>query len=202
MHTPRTTLLTSTLIALGLCVGCDQLSESLDVDIVTDYTFPAAIDVGAVTGGTAGTVAPAQVSKDLAVPAQDVDLVKEAPALKDAKGRVKSIELTKISALPKTNTVTGVLPAFDIYIGALGNTDVKNAFKIATIPAIPAGSNTVVNATIDAEGTKSAQQFLTTLAFSQMLVAKLVVEKGESIPGGEADLNVTLGLKAVLNPVK
>ena len=199
----------ATIAVLAIGVGCDQISDAIDenkgvlnVPIETDYTFPTAFDVGAATGALAGQKAPDKMEKDLSAPAQDVDLVKEAPALKDAKGRVKSLEITKIVAKPKSNSVTGVLPSFDIYIGALGNEDLSKAFKIATIPPIPAGSTANVNATIDSQGTADAQQHLITLAFSQFVVAKMVIEKGDQVPGGKADLDVTLGLKAVLNPIK
>lgn len=189
--------------------GCDQIGDAidnnknvLDVPIETEYSFPTAFDVGAATGQAAGQKAPAKVTHDLSVPGQDVDLVKEAPALANAKGRVKSMEITKIEALPSTNTVTGALPSLDLLIGALGEKDVSKAIKIATIPSIPSKSTAVVSATIDAQGMKDAQKYLTTLGFSQHLVAKLVVEKDDTVPGGKADMTVTLGVKAVLNPIK
>lgn len=208
---PNVTLLLVTLLSLvvTLTVGCDQLQDTIDdpksalnVPISTSYTFKTAFDIGAATGALAGQKAPETVEKDLSVPAQDVDLVKEAPVLKDAKGRVKSLEITKIEAKPFSNSVTGALPSFDLYIGALGEKDVAKAIKIATIPPIPSKSTDTFAATIDAQGMKDAQQHLTTLAFSQFLVAKLVVNKGEDVPGGKANLDVTLGLKAVLNPIK
>ena len=196
------------LLATAL-LGCDQIGQAiddnkgkLDVPIETDYSFPTAFDVGKATGQAAGQPAPADVEHDLSVPGQDVDLIKEAPALKNAEGRVKSLEITRIEALPSTNTVTGALPSFDLLIGPLGEKDASKAKKIATIPAIPSKSTAVVKATIDAAGMKEAQQYLTTLKFSQHLVAKMVVKKGDTVPGGKADLKVTLGMKAVLNPVK
>ncbi len=202
-------ILTTALIALLAAAGCDQIGDAIDdnkdvlnVPIETDYTFKTAFDIGAATGKLAGQKAPDKIDEDLSLPAQDVDLVKEAPALKDAKGRVKSLEITKIQAKPFSNSVTGTLPSFDIYIGQLGEKDVSKAFKIATIPPIPPKSTAAVNATIHAQGTKDAQQYLTTLAFSQFLVARLVVEKGGDVPGGKANLDVTLALKAVLNPLK
>ncbi len=206
----RHLLLSLAVITLAsLSVGCDQLSDAigdskstLDVTIETDYTFKTALDVAAATGEAAGTKTPTELAKDMSLPAQDVDLVKEAPALKDAKGRVKSLEITQIQATPSANSVTGTLPSFDIYIGALGEKDVSKAFKIATIPPIPSKSTAVVNATIHAQGTKNAQQHLTTLASSQFMVAKLVVAKGGEVPGGKTDLSIKMALKAVLSPVK
>lgn len=195
--------------ALVALAGCDQINDAiddnkgvLDVPIETEYAFPTSFDVGAVTGQTAGQKAPDKVEHDLSVPGQDIDLIKEAPALKNAEGRVKSLEILKIDALPTANTVTGPLPSFDLLIGALGEKDTTKAIKIATIPAIPPKSTALVQAQIDVQGLKDAQQHLTALKFSQHLVAKMVINKGEEIPGGKADLTVTLGLKAVLNPIK
>jgi hypothetical protein len=197
------------LIATTSLSGCDQLSDAiddnkskLDVPIETTYSLPAAFDVGAATGAAAGQKAPADVTHDLSAPGQDVDLIKEAPALKNAEGRVKSLEIIKIEALPSSNSITGALPSFDLLIGPVGEKDSSKAIKVATIPSIPSKSTAVVAATIDAQGMKDAQTHLTTLRFSQHLVAKMVIKKGETVPGGKANLSVTLGLKAVLSPIK
>ncbi len=196
------------LLLAPLC-ACDQIAEAiddnkdkLDVPIETTHSFPTAFDVGAATGKAAGQKAPAKIEHDLSVPGQDVDLIKEAPALKNAEGRVKSLEIKRIEAKPTANSVTGTLPSFDLLIGPLGEKNAANAIKIATIPAIPAKSMAVVAATIDAQGMKDAQAHLTKLRFSQHLVAKLVVNKDDQVPGGKAALNVTLSLKAVLNPIQ
>ena len=203
-----TPVLLAAFTAVAL-LGCNEIADAidenkdaLDVPVSASHSFPAKFDVGKATGQTAGQKAPAEVTHDLSVPAQDLDLIAQVPELKNAEGRVKSFEITKLAATPKTNTVTGALPSFDLYIGALGNKDLTKAVKVATIPSIPGKSTAVIAATLPAAGMKAAQEHFTKLRFSQSMVAKLVVKKGEEVPDGAADLSITMGLKIVLNPIK
>ncbi len=205
----RTTLTVAILVSALAFTGCDQFNKAvddnkslLDIPISTEYEFATSFDIGTAMGAAAGQLAPADVSKTIAPPPSDVDLVAEVQALKDAKGRVKSFEITKIVVTPTTNTVTTALPSFELYIGPIGAKDTAGSAKIATIPSIPAGSTTAVNAVLDAAGQKTAQQWLTTLAFSQGMAATMVVKKGETVPAGKADLKIAMGLKIVLNPIK
>ncbi len=205
----RAATLACALTALALTAGCSQVDgfvndnkNLLDVPITTEYEFTTSFDIGASMGAAAGLPAPADISQEIAPAPSDVDLITEVPALKDAKGRVKSFEITIISVTPTTNTVTSDLPAFDLFIGAMGAKDTKGSAKIATIPSIKAGSTAEVTAALDAAGQKTAQQWLTQLAFSQGMAATMTVKKGEKVPSGKADLKIKMGLKVVLNPIK
>ncbi|MCO4764129.1 MAG: hypothetical protein KC502_21640 [Myxococcales bacterium] len=193
----------------AVATGCGSFSDfvddnknKLDIPVTTDYEFVTSFDIGGAMGAAAGKPSPAELKKAIAPPPSKVDLVLEVPALSDAKGRVKSFEILKIVVTPTTNTVTSDLPAFDLYIGPMDAKDTSGSAKIATIPAIKAGSTAVVNAVLDAAGQKAAQQWLTTLAFSQGMVATMIVKKGENVPSGKADLKIAMGLKVVLNPIK
>ena len=208
-HLNRITLTVALLMSALALTGCDQFNKAvddnkslLDIPISTDYEFTTSFDIGTAMGPAAGQPAPADVSKTIAPPPSDVDLVAEVQALKDAKGRVKSFEITKIVITPTTNTLTSDLPSLELYIGPIGATDTTGSAKIATIPPIKAGATAAVNAVLDAAGQNAAQQWLTTLAFSQGMAATMVVKKGETVPGGKADLKIAMGLKIVLNPIK
>ncbi len=208
----RSNSLLTTLLAVAAVLSltaCDQFADAvdenknkLDVPVQTSYTFSTSFDIGAIMGSAAGQKAPQKIEKDLSLPATSIDLVKQVPALANAKGRVKSFEITKIDAHPKVNSVTGALPSFDLHVGAHSNTDLAQTAKIATIPSIPSKSTAVVAAVLHKDGMAAAQPHFTALAFSQMIVAKMVVNKGETVPGGKADLDITLAIKAVLNPIK
>ncbi len=197
------------LAALLALAACDQINDAiddnkgaLDVPVSTTWGFPFTMDLGQATGALAGQKAPEAKEHDLSTPAVDVDLVAEAPALANAKGRVKRLEITALTITPTANTVTGKLPAFDIYIGPKGATKPEDAVKIATVPSIEGGSTAAISAPIDSAGMEAAQPHLTSLAFAQLVVAKLAVAKGDDVPGGKADLTVDLALKATLNPLQ
>ncbi len=195
-------------LALTLAAGCDQLEDvidnnksKLDLPIETEQKTTVPLDLGAAAGVAAGKPSPQDVSQPIAIPPVDLDLNKQSPELAKHKGAIKRIEFTGITVKPLTNTVTSALPVIEIWVGPMGGKDTTGAAKIATIPAIPAGSTAAVQATIDVAGTDAAQAHLLTLAFTQHTIAKLVVKKGENMPSGAANLELTMKLKATLNPL-
>jgi hypothetical protein len=205
---PRPLLALGATLALALA-GCDQLQDVVDknkdklnVPIEVAQKTALAIDIGAATGQLAGQKAPEAMETPLPLPPADVDLNKESQALADNKALIKRLEITGIDVAPSNNSVTGDLPAFELRIGAFGAKEAKDAVLIATVPAIPAGSAAPVSAVIDAAGMDAAQTHLLALAFSQHTVATLKVAQGGDVPGGKVDLELTMKLKATLNPVK
>lgn len=196
-------------VAAGLVIGgCDQFNavvdknaDKLNVPIETEQVVEISVDIGAASGALAGQKAPDRIEQTLPLPPVDVDLNKESKALADNKGLIKRLEIVAVTVTPTTNTVTAALPKFELRIGAFGSTAAKDAFRIATIPAIPSKSTAVVDAVVDVAGTDAAQAHLLALAFSQHTVATMVVEKGADVPDGKADLKITMKLKATLNPL-
>ncbi|MEY3014060.1 MAG: hypothetical protein RIT45_2795 [Pseudomonadota bacterium] len=206
---PRAALACSLLATVSITTGCDQINSFVDdnksklnVPIETEQVAQIAFDLGAVSGAAAGQPSPAAVEEKLPLPPADIDLNKESQALADNKGLIKRLEITGIEVTPTENTATSALPAFEIRIGAFGETDITKTAKIATVPAIPAGSTAVVSAAIDAAGTDAAQTNLLALAFSQHVSATMKIAKGEKMPSGAAKLDIKMKLKATLNPVK
>lgn len=188
------TLLVLAAPALG---GCD-----LEIPIGFDHAFDVELGLGAATGAAAGQIAPADASYPVAMSAVKVDLVSSSTQLAANRDRVKSITLTGVTVTPRANTLTGATPPIDLYIGPAGATSPTEAVKIATLPAIAAGSTAVVTASIDATGQQNAQQWLTSLDFTVIPVATLTVKKGQTVPGGAADLHIVLGIEASVAAVK
>lgn len=205
----RTALALATAMSIGLVsTGCDQLQDVVDnnkdklnLPIETEQAAEFPLDFGAISGATAGQPSPADVDQVIPMPPADVDLNKESKPLADNKKLIKRFEVTGITATPTANTATMAIPAIELWIAPFGAKDTANAAKIATIPSIPAGSTDAVTATIDAAGMDAAQANLLTLAFTQITSARLVVKKGEAMPGGAANLKIAMKIKATLNPL-
>ena len=209
-HSALRSLFVVALPAVALS-GCDILNKAAsdvtnavtNIPIDVTQSTKISLDVGTLIGAAAGQKAPADTTQAITTPPQPVDLNKEQPDLaKYANGHIKTLEIAKIAVTPTTNTLTGNLPALDLYVGP---TDLKNAtdgIKVATIPAIPAGSTALVNATIDAAAmTQAGTQYLAKLAFAQALKGTLVVKAGDTLPGGKIDLKLDLGVHAIVTPL-
>ncbi len=201
---PSRPLLTAAAVAVMALtfVQCDAFSDALDIPISFDHDFNVRADIGAATGAAAGQPSPADATYPLTIGAVPVDLISASPDLAKNRSKVQAIELTQIIVTPTTNSLTSATPPIDLYIGPAGATTVTQAIKVATLPAIPAGSSDAAQATIDAAAQDAAQQYLTSFDFTIIPVATLAVSAGETVPGGAVDLNILMGIKATLNPVK
>ena len=71
-----------------------------------------------------------------------------------------------------------------------------------TIPTIPASSTAEVQAVINDDGMIAAQPFITSLAFTFIPSTTLVVEAGDTVPSGEAVLELTVRIQATVDPTK
>lgn len=190
-------------ITMGV-VGCGLFGgdEVFDLPIETSTDFDVSFDVGAVTGEAAGQQAPERLEYDLTLPGIPIDFTTVSEDLNDNKSKLREVSITFIKVTPTENTVTGELPDIDLYINASGTTGIEGGHRIATIPPIQPGSLTPVNATIHVAGMEAAQPMITSLKFNVVPSANLVVEQGETVPGGAAALNIEIGLRAVVNPTK
>ncbi len=169
--------------------------DGFDIPISVEHTFDINIDLSAMP--TSGQVAPERLEiplnqPPLSLPAVPVDLTSQQE-INDNKDKLESIEITQITIRPTTNTVTGDLPPIDLYIGPAGATDIANAIKVATA---------IIGGEIDDAGMAAAQQYITTLNFTFIPDATLIVENGDTVPGGAADLNITLAVTATVDPTK
>lgn len=194
--------------ALG---GCDILNKAAsdvtnavtNIPIDVNQSTKISLDVGTLVGALAGQKTPQELKQEIATPPVPVDLNKEQPELaKYANGHIKTLEIAKIAVTPTTNTLTGDLPQLDLYVGATDIKSTADGIKVATIPAIKAGSTELVNATIDtAAMTTAGTKYLAKLAFGQMLKGTLVVPAGGSVPNGKIDLKLDLGVHAIVTPL-
>ncbi len=207
----RATSLALPLVAVTTLPACNlfnsakaavQNAAQIPID-VTESTS-ASLDVGKLTGPLAGQPAPAGgLSQDIALPPVPVDLNKTQPNLVQyANGHIVTLEINKIAVTPSNNTMTGDLPALDIYFGPTDAKGIADGIKVATIPPIKGGSTTAVDAVIDSAAmTEAGTKYLAKLAFSQIMAGKLVVKAGDPVPGGKVDLKFDLGLHAVVTPL-
>jgi len=187
-------LVVTAATSLGAC--------DLDIPISFDQTFDVRVALGDATGAAAGQTAPADVSYPLTMNPVNVDLISSSQSLANNRDKVQSIALTGVTVTPSNNTLTAATPPIDLYVGPAGMTSPAQGVRIATLPAIPAGSNGVVSASIDAAGQQNAQPWLTSLDFVILPVATLNVSQGQTIPGGAADLRVALGVEATIDALK
>ncbi len=201
---PARPLITPVIAALGLAAvvpACDVFTEGLDVPIAFATTFDFAVDLGEATGAAMGQRSPVDAEYPLTIGVVDVDLVSGNAQLAANRDKIEAVEITEVTATPMTNTLTAATPPIDIYVGPAGATSPSQAVLVATLPAIPAGSRAAGVATIDAAGQAEAQALLLSFDFVIIPVATLSVSAGETVPGGEADLRVALGIKAIIDPL-
>ncbi len=197
------------LAAVTTLPACDLFNQAkasvenaaqLPIDVTQSTKI--SIDVSLLTGTLAGQTIPPgpDLTQDLTTPPAPLDLAKEQPDLaKYASGHIKTVEINKIGVTPTTNTLTGDLPAMDLYFGPTTAKGAADSIKVATIPAIKAGSTAAFDAQIDSAAmAKAGTTYLNTLAFSQMMSGKLVVKAGEKVPSGKIDLKLDLGVHAVV----
>lgn len=171
-----------------------------DLPISAEHTFNVPIDLGALP--TSGSVAPQRLETPLPLPPAPVDLTQASPELNSNKDKLESVEITKIRVTPKTNSLTAALPPLELYVGPSGAMLPADGILIATIPSIPAGSTAEVPGQIDAVGMAAAQTHITSLKFAFIPASTLIVEEGQTVPGGSADLEITLEITATVDPTK
>jgi hypothetical protein len=198
------------LVAVTALPACDlfnsakaSVQQAAQIPLDVNEATKISLDVGKLTGPTAGTVTPIDMNQDLTTPPAPIDLNKSQPDLaKYANGHIVTVEINKIGVTPTTNTLTSDLPSLDLYIGPTTAKGIADCIKVATIPKIAKGSTTAVDAVIDAAAMKEAgTKYMATLAFAQMLSGKLVIKAGDTVPGGKIDLNLDLGVHAVVSPL-
>lgn len=205
---PRTAFAAALALAsLGGASACDVSKtldankNKLDITIPVVHTITVTIDADKVLGTLAGQIAAADLAQDVTTPGQAIDLIKTEPKLAQYKSKVKSIKVTGITATPTANSLSGNLPALDLVVGAPGLAKPTDGAKLASLPVIPPASTAAVTAVVDAGNATAASKFLTTLQFDAMTVTKLVVKKGEKVPGGKVELKLELKLDVVVSPL-
>lgn len=197
--------LTTWLVLVALSVqGCVFFGgdEAFEFPILYDYEESVTVDLGAVTGASAGQTAPETISFDIDLPSIPVDLVSESQEIRDNSDKIRSIIIERIEVTPNPNTVTAGsnLPSIDLTIGPLSGPG--NTFKVATIPPIPGGSTETVLANIDIAEMEAAQVYISTLAFSFQPGAVLEVQQGQMIPDGAATLRLKITVRATVDPTR
>ena len=202
----RATSLALPLAVLPVLPACDlfkKVEQAAQIPVDVMESAQVSLDVGQLTGQLAGKVTPVDLSQDLATPPIVLDLNKSQPDLaKYANGHIVTIEINKIVVTPTANTMTGDLPALEIYFGPTTAKGLADGVKVATIPPIPKGSLAPMDGVIYADAMATAgSKYLATLAFSEMLNGKLFVKAGDTVPGGKIDLKLDFHIHALVAPL-
>lgn len=191
-----------TIAALGACDIASDVADAINIPIEFEHTTSLDIDIGNTTGAAAGQPSPGDAQYPVEVGAVPVDLLSQSSDLAANKEKIRRLEFTVIRVAPKTNTLTSPSPPMDLYIGPKGAKTTGESIRVATIPSIPAGSTATVQAPIDAAAMDAAQPHLLSFDFVMIPAGTLSVKKGETVPGGKLDFDLTLGIKAIINPTK
>ena len=194
-------LLAAGLFGLSSCAlfGLDD-DLGFDVPISTTQSFTVPINLSALP--TSGTTAPERLEIPLDLPAAPIDLAEASSEFSSKKDKLEKIEITNLKVTPKSNTLTGDLPPMELYIGPVDASSAADGELIYTIPVIAAGSTTEVYGTRDDAGMDAAQTHLLSLSFSFVPSAVLIVEQGDEVPGGAAELEFEIEITATVDPLK
>jgi len=197
---PRTFLaLTSTVVLLASCDAID--TSKIGIDIPVTETLQVSLDFDQLFGAQAGQIAVANISQAVTGTSLTIDLVKTEPKLAQYKSKVKSIQVTAITATPTANSMVGELPAQVMYVGPIGMTSFAQGIKLATLPPVPGASKTAVQAVIDPADAVKAGAVLASLGFDLVTVTQVNIPKDQKIPGGKITLNFEIKLNVTVHPL-
>lgn len=179
--------------------GFDE-DGGFDLPIAATQTFTVPIDLEELGGGS-GATAPRDHDFVVPLPPNQIDLLSTSDDLAKNKDKLERLEITQIKVRPLANSLTTALPPIQLAVGSF-QSDGSDAVLVATIPSIPAGSTTQVDAAVDEAGTDGAQPYLTSLQFSFVPSAVLNIQKGQLIPSGSARLEIEITVQATVDPTK
>ncbi len=189
------------LVWVGGCAlfGLDD-DGWFDLPIATTKSLTVPLDL---ESPLSGQPAPEAVEEPIVLPVLPVDLASASEELANNRNKLKRLEITDIALQAKESTLTQALPALELYVGPRGaSADSAAWVMIGTTPVVPAGSQEQVRGVIVTEAMDAAQIYLTSLDFSFKIKGVMSIAAGEPMPGGGADLEITLRVKATVDPSK
>ena len=142
---------------------------------------------------------------DIELPPIPLDIVMATGSseLADAAGRVKRVEIESIEYEYADNTLNTEGPRVLLYIGSLNATSRQGATEIVDLPGVNSeGTPDSGTAEIADDKKEAASDQFKTLQFSTIpLMRPAPIKRGDAYPTGTTDVNLTLNLKFVLNPI-
>lgn len=168
--------------------------------IAATQSFTLQVDMEALMGG-GGATAPADRTWVIPLAATPIDMASASKDLAANRDKLERLEIKRIEVRPFDNSLTTDLPPIQLAVGEYmgGGND---TIMFATIPSIPAGSTESQLAAIDKAGTDGAQPLLTSLRFDFVPAAVLDIRRGQLIPTGRTELEITLTIQATIDPTK
>ncbi|MFU8806190.1 MAG: hypothetical protein ACNA8W_20430 [Bradymonadaceae bacterium] len=118
-------------------------------------------------------------------------------------GNFRSVEITSIEYVVSDNDLNFALPPTTIFVGPQGATSTTGpgVVELATIPAVPAGTNPTGAAPVEDANRSAAGEEFKKLKFSAIPFSQPVIAEGEPFPPrGTARMQVKVNLKLEANP--
>jgi hypothetical protein len=133
----------------------------------------------------------------------DFELTTMTPDLVQYKGKFKELRLQKVTYIVRDNRLNADIDAIEVAFGPLGATDPSDpeAVLVATIDAIPAGSDAAGDAEIHHENTRSAAPLVFDLDFGIAQGTEFQVQAGDQAPQGGITLDVEIFLTLIADPI-
>lgn len=135
-------------------------------------------------------------------PALPINMVDVDPTgqLERFKNNIRSIKITRITATVSDNTFPTEIQPIEIHIGEY-NESVETSLTAAIVPAIPLGSNPVVDASINTANQTPIGNILSLLAFSITTRTSVKKPAGPIPQGGSFTMNFKIDLTITATPV-
>jgi hypothetical protein len=204
------------LILIGIVAISGLACGFLDSEAAT-VTYEEAIPIifsvsaGQLCPPDADCEAPAQpapqdielLAIELTVP---IDLVEATgnEELRSISSRMRSMEITSIDYVVSDNDLTFDLPEIEIHVAPpnVDDPSASTSVHLTTLPVIPAGSDVTTNAPVRDAAVEPASDLFKELHFNALGNGTPTVAEGQPFPpSGAADLEMTVNIRIVANPI-
>jgi len=138
--------------------------------------------------------------KTLVAPLGDViDLDESAGDLSGLLSTIDRIEVTQIDATIRTNTLSVDAEPIDVFWGPEGASSIDEMRHLATLPAIPAGANTIGDVVLNAGGVDGLSDHLVGTSRRARFFARTRIDlaPGGRYPEGAIELEVVVSIRAM-----
>lgn len=187
--------------------GLNAADDALLVDFDVSLDLPSGITVP-YPGSEALNALPIETASGtvklpfVPTPALPVNMIDIDPTgqLERFKNNIRSIKITKITATVTDNTFPTEIQPIELHIGEF-NESVETSLTAATIPAIPLGTNPVVDASINSANQTPIGNILSLLAFSITTRTSVKKPAGPIPEGGSFTMNFKIDLTITATPI-
>lgn len=194
MTTTRVPILACAAVALCLLIGTGCGETEFEYSQQLNYT-------------TTLQLSPTEITADdrtvLLAKGTDFTLTTMTPELVQYKDKFKELRIEQLTYEVTDNTLDADIDAIEVSFGPLETNDPSDASAvlIATVDAIPAGSNAAGDAEIHHENTRSAAPHVFGLDFAVIQGTEFQVPAGTQAPSGSMKMSVELFITLIADPL-